>query len=424
MSAIPQIRTAGTNRHGLCAGRRPRQPVDGAHRPARQAGGVLRLQIAHHRFRAVERTEFRHPPHRRGDAVQGAQPDPPPAARLELLSRRTQRKLRHPARDRSACRRPSGTPARPMPCTRTSTSSRATGRSTSSSSPATMSTRWTTSRCCRCIIERQADVTVGCIEVPRCEAIGFGVMAIDGTDRILSFLEKPKDPPGMPDKPDMALASMGIYVFATKFLFDQLRRDAADPNSSRDFGKDLIPHLVKHGKAIAHRFTDSCVRSRLRGRSLLARRRHARRLLASQHRPDRRDPAARSLRQRMADLDLWRDHAAGEIRARRGWPPRAGDQFAGLRRLHHLRRLAAPLAAVHRRARAFLSPASRRRVVMPYVDIGRSARLTQRHRRSRRAHSGRPGGRRGSADCDAQALSPHRAGRLPDHPADDRPIDA
>jgi glucose-1-phosphate adenylyltransferase len=86
-------------------------------------------------------------------------------------------------------------------------------------------------------------------------------MAVDATDRITSFLEKPKEPPGMPDKPDMALASMGIYVFATRFLFDQLRRDAADPNSNRDFGKDLIPYLVKHGKALAHRFSQSCVRS-------------------------------------------------------------------------------------------------------------------------------------------------------------------
>jgi glucose-1-phosphate adenylyltransferase len=109
--------------------------------------------------------------------------------------------------------------------------------------------------------ERDADVTVGCIEVPRLEATAFGVMHVDATDRIISFLEKPKDPPGMPDKPDMALASMGIYVFATKFLFDELRRDAADPNSSRDFGKDIIPYLVKHGKALAHRFPQSCVRS-------------------------------------------------------------------------------------------------------------------------------------------------------------------
>jgi glucose-1-phosphate adenylyltransferase len=109
--------------------------------------------------------------------------------------------------------------------------------------------------------EREAEVTVGCIEVPREEASGFGVMAVDSNDQILSFLEKPKDPPAMPDKPDKALCSMGIYVFATKFLFDQLRRDAADPNSSRDFGKDIIPYLVKHGKALAHRYTESCVRS-------------------------------------------------------------------------------------------------------------------------------------------------------------------
>ncbi|WP_262272898.1 glucose-1-phosphate adenylyltransferase [Microvirga yunnanensis] len=107
-------------------------------------------------------------------------------------------------------------------------------------------------------VSQGADVTVGCLEVPRLEAAGFGVMGIDETDRIVSFLEKPADPLGMPD---MALASMGIYVFNTRFLLDQLRRDAAEPGSSRDFGKDVIPYLVKHGKAVAHRFTTSCVRS-------------------------------------------------------------------------------------------------------------------------------------------------------------------
>ena len=80
-------------------------------------------------------------------------------------------------------------------------------------------------------------------------------------DRITAFVEKPKDPPGIPGNPDMALASMGIYVFETKFLAEQLRRDAADPNSSRDFGKDIIPYIVKNGKAVAHRFAASCVRS-------------------------------------------------------------------------------------------------------------------------------------------------------------------
>ena len=110
-------------------------------------------------------------------------------------------------------------------------------------------------------VDEGADVTVGCLEVPRMEAVGFGVMHIDENDRIMEFLEKPKDPPAMPGKPDKALASMGIYVFDTKLLFDELRRDAADPNSEHDFGKNIIPHLVKNGKAIAHHFSDSCVRS-------------------------------------------------------------------------------------------------------------------------------------------------------------------
>jgi glucose-1-phosphate adenylyltransferase len=110
-------------------------------------------------------------------------------------------------------------------------------------------------------VDSKADVTVGCLEVPRKEAAGFGVMHVDDKGRIVSFLEKPKDPPAMPGNPAIALASMGIYVFETAFLFEELRRDAADKSSSRDFGKDIIPYLVKNGKAMAHRFTTSCVRS-------------------------------------------------------------------------------------------------------------------------------------------------------------------
>ena len=110
-------------------------------------------------------------------------------------------------------------------------------------------------------VDAGADVTVGCIEVPRLDATGFGVMHVDETGRIIQFLEKPKDPPSIPGKPDLALASMGIYVFRTDFLLDLLEQDAADPKSSHDFGKDLIPHIVKNGKAIAHRFEQSCVRS-------------------------------------------------------------------------------------------------------------------------------------------------------------------
>jgi glucose-1-phosphate adenylyltransferase len=110
-------------------------------------------------------------------------------------------------------------------------------------------------------VEARADVTVGCIEVPVPEATGFGVMHVDADDRIIAFLEKPKDPPPMPGKPDVALASMGIYVFDTNFLFEQLRRDAADRDSNHDFGRDLIPYLVRHGRAVAHSLDRSCVRS-------------------------------------------------------------------------------------------------------------------------------------------------------------------
>jgi glucose-1-phosphate adenylyltransferase len=110
-------------------------------------------------------------------------------------------------------------------------------------------------------VNKSADVTVACLDVPRLEATGFGVMAVDDEGRVTSFVEKPADPPAMPGNPDMALASMGVYVFNTKFLFELLRRDAGTPGSSRDFGRDIIPWLVRHGKAVAHRFTHSCVRS-------------------------------------------------------------------------------------------------------------------------------------------------------------------
>jgi glucose-1-phosphate adenylyltransferase len=107
-----------------------------------------------------------------------------------------------------------------------------------------------------------ADVTVACIEVPVAEASAFGVMHVDAADRIVAFVEKPAQPPEMPDRPGWALASMGVYVFRREFLNEQLRRDAADPHSTRDFGRDIIPFLVANGKAVAHRFTRSCIRSR------------------------------------------------------------------------------------------------------------------------------------------------------------------
>ena len=103
------------------------------------------------------------------------------------------------------------------------------------------------------------EVTVGCIEVPRSEATAFGVMAIDEERRIMEFVEKPPEPPTIPGKPDRSLASMGIYVFNARYLYKALQRDMADPESSHDFGKDIIPRMVKAGVAAAHPFEMSCV---------------------------------------------------------------------------------------------------------------------------------------------------------------------
>ena len=110
-------------------------------------------------------------------------------------------------------------------------------------------------------VEQNADVTVGCLEVTVGEASAFGIMHVDDNNYIRSFVEKPNNPPTMPGKPTMALASMGVYVFDTAFLFQQLRRDAADPDSSHDFGKDIIPYIVRNGSAVAHHFSRSCVRT-------------------------------------------------------------------------------------------------------------------------------------------------------------------
>ncbi|MDQ3268197.1 MAG: glucose-1-phosphate adenylyltransferase [Pseudomonadota bacterium] len=109
-------------------------------------------------------------------------------------------------------------------------------------------------------VEKQADMTVACIEVPIKDASGFGVMGVNMESRVVSFNEKPDHPTSIPGNPNLALASMGVYVFNTRFLYEQLVRDADDKNSSHDFGKDIIPHLVSaHYRVFAQSFEDSCV---------------------------------------------------------------------------------------------------------------------------------------------------------------------
>ena len=102
-------------------------------------------------------------------------------------------------------------------------------------------------------------VTVGCIEVPREEARAFGVMAIDERRHITAFVEKPAEPPPMPGNPELSLASMGIYVFSADYLYHLLEEDARNPDSSHDFGKDLIPRAVAEHQALAHPFTLSAI---------------------------------------------------------------------------------------------------------------------------------------------------------------------
>jgi glucose-1-phosphate adenylyltransferase len=105
-------------------------------------------------------------------------------------------------------------------------------------------------------VARRAQVTVGCLEVSVDEAREFGVMAVDPTQRVIGFDEKPAQPRSMPGKPGIALASMGIYVFDARFLLELLRRDAGVNESSHDFGKDIIPNAIRDASVYAYPFRD------------------------------------------------------------------------------------------------------------------------------------------------------------------------
>lgn len=105
-------------------------------------------------------------------------------------------------------------------------------------------------------VEKGADMTVGCIEVPLQEASAFGVMSTQDDGRIIKFAEKPANPEPMPGHHDMALASMGIYVFNTQFLFDQVQKDAVMVSSSHDFGHDIIPASLESHQVFAYPFRD------------------------------------------------------------------------------------------------------------------------------------------------------------------------
>jgi glucose-1-phosphate adenylyltransferase len=105
-------------------------------------------------------------------------------------------------------------------------------------------------------VEKGAQISVGCVEVPLDEATGFGVMAVDTESRVIKFSEKPKSPECMPGRPDTALASMGIYIFDASYLLDLLTRDAGMSMSSHDFGHDIIPQAIKNNRVYAYALRD------------------------------------------------------------------------------------------------------------------------------------------------------------------------
>ncbi len=99
-------------------------------------------------------------------------------------------------------------------------------------------------------IDKRADMTAACVEFPRLESTGFGVLHVDADHRIINFLEKPKDPPGIPGHPEFSLVNMGIYIFNTEVLVQEVIRDARLPDSDHDFGKNIIPSMVQRAMRV------------------------------------------------------------------------------------------------------------------------------------------------------------------------------
>ena len=196
-------------------------------------------------------------------------------------------------------------------------------------------------------VEKNADITIGVVEVPVETAREFGVLSVTEWNRVVKFAEKPAQPEPVPGRADTALASMGIYVFNARLLDKLLSADAARTDSQHDFGKNIIPAALSELQVFALRLSG---RQDARA-SVLARRRHARCVLRSEHGASVRRPGTEYLRRRVADLDLPIAAATGEVRARRGCAAWHCDQFARGWWLHHLWRAGARIAALFRRAR-------------------------------------------------------------------------
>ena len=180
--------------------------------------------------------------------------------------------------------------------------------------------------------ESGAAVTLAAIEIPIQEAYRFGVLSVDEQDKVTGFIEKSTNAPSIPGSPDLALGSMGIYIFDTDVLLKALEADATK-SSSHDFGKDIIPALITQVPTYAVPF----LRREQEGVEILARHRHARRVLRRQHGSLRRRSRIQSVRSGMADAHASAAGAAGEVRVRGKRPAlRGGARLDHLARVHHL----------------------------------------------------------------------------------------
>ena len=210
------------------------------------------------------------------------------------------------------------------------------------------------------------------------QASEFGVMAVDEVDAHRRFPRKADDRRRRsPASRTARWRAWAIYVFTADFLYDELQRDHGIPASSHDFGKDMIPHLVSRGLAVAHRFEDSCVTTTPEAEPYWRDVGTIDAYWAANLDLVDADAAARHLRSELADLDLSAAIAAGEVRLRRRRPPRHGGRFDGVGRLHHLRRAGRALAVVFESAGSIRYAQTCEAVLLPEVEVGRHAGSTR-----------------------------------------------
>ena len=399
-------------------GSRLMELTDRRAKPAVYFGGKSRIID----FALSNAHQFRHPPHRGRHAVQGAQPDPPPAARLELPPARAQRELRHPAGQPARLGEQVVSRAPPMRCSRTSTSSTSYGAALHRAAGRRPHLQDGLRADAAAARRQRRRRDGGLHEVPRAEARGFGVMQVDANGPHRRVPGKA----GRPARHARTSRNSRWPAWAStssrrKFLLD---RAAAGRRRSGILARLRQGHHPLHRRRTARPWrtasSESCVRSRRRGRALLARRRHGGCLLGSQYRPHRRRPGARPLRPatgRSGPMPRSRRRRNSSMTSTAGAArrsPRSSPAAASSPAPRPSIRCCSPACACIPTRRSTARCCCRRSMSagsarLTNVVVDRGVRIP------RRPGGGRgPGGRR-------RALPPHGEGHLPDHPGDARP---